>query len=81
MAFIKAFAGALGSSFANQWLEYMTPPSSMRDQTLIARAVTNNTSDKTQNTKGNSNIITNGSKSWFQKVPVSSLLKTVALPV
>ncbi len=74
MAFIKAFAGALGSSFANQWLEYMTPPSSMRDQTLIARAVTNNTSDKTQNTKGNSNIITNGSKIM---VPEGTCLVTV----
>lgn len=74
MAFLKAFAGALGSSFANQWLEYMTPPSSMRDQTLIARAVVNNTSDKTQNSKGNSNIITNGSKIM---VPEGTCLVTV----
>ncbi|MBO7561247.1 SPFH domain-containing protein [Candidatus Saccharibacteria bacterium] len=74
MAFIKAFAGALGSSFANQWLEYMTPPSSMRDTTLIARAVASNTSDKTQNTKGNSNIITNGSKIM---VPEGTCLVTV----
>ena len=75
MAFIKAFSGALGGSFANQWLDYLVPPSSMRDHTLIARAVTKNTdADRTSNTKGNENIISDGSKFL---VPEGACLVTV----
>lgn len=75
MAFIKAFSGALGGSFANQWLDYLVPPSSMRDHTLIARAVAKNTDpERTQNTKGNENIISDGSKIL---VPEGTCLVTV----
>ena len=38
MGFLKAFGGALGGSFANQWLEYMAPPANMTDHVLLARA-------------------------------------------
>ena len=75
MAFIKAFTGALGGSFANQWLDYLAPPSSMTSNTLIARAVTkNNDENRTSNTKGNENIISDGSKIL---VPEGTCLITV----
>lgn len=75
MAFIKAFTGALGGSFANQWLDYLVPPSSMTSETLIARAVTkNNDATRTSNTKGNENIISDGSKIM---VPEGTCLITV----
>lgn len=63
MAFLKAFTGALGGSFANQWLEYMAPPANMRDHTLLAKAVTVK-GDRSENNDGeeNPNVITNGSK-------------------
>ena len=63
MGFIKAFAGALGGSFANQWLEYMAPPATMRDHVLVARA-TAVKSNGSENNDGeeNAGVITNGSK-------------------
>ena len=75
MAFLKAFTGALGGSFANQWLEYMAPPSNMRDHTLLAKAVAVK-GDRSENNDGeeNQNIITNGSKFL---VPEGTCLITV----
>lgn len=75
MAFLKAFTGALGGSFANQWLEYMAPPSSMRDHTLIARAVPVG-GNRSENNDGeeNANVISNGSKFL---VPEGTCLVTV----
>ncbi len=75
MAFLKAFTGALGGSFANQWLEYMAPPSSMRDHTLIARAVPVG-GNRSENNDGeeNANVISNGSKFL---VPEGTCLITV----
>lgn len=75
MAFLKAFTGALGGSFANQWLEYMAPPADMRDHTLLARAVTVK-GDRSENNDGeeNPNVITNGSKFL---VPEGTCLITV----
>ncbi|MFV0485039.1 MAG: SPFH domain-containing protein [Candidatus Saccharimonadales bacterium] len=75
MAFLKAFTGALGGSFANQWLEYMAPPSSMRDHTLLAKAVPVK-GDRSENNDGeeNQNVITNGSKFL---VPEGTCLVTV----
>lgn len=75
MAFLKAFTGALGGSFANQWLEYMAPPSSMRDHTLIARAVPVG-GNRSENNDGeeNANAISNGSKFL---VPEGTCLVTV----
>lgn len=75
MAFIKAFTGALGGSFANQWLEYMAPPSTMRDHTLLARAVPVK-GERSENNDGeeNPNIISDGSKFL---VPEGTCLITV----
>ena len=75
MAFVKAFAGALGGSFANQWLEYMAPPATMRDHTLLARAVPVKGA-RSENNDGeeNPNIISNGSKFL---VPEGTCLITV----
>ncbi len=75
MGFIKAFAGALGGSFANQWLEYMAPPATMRDHVLLARA-TAVKSKGSENNDGEENVgvITNGSKFL---VPEGACLITV----
>ncbi len=75
MGFIKAFAGALGGSFANQWLEYMAPPATMRDHVLLARA-TAVKSKGSENNDGEENVgvITNGSKFL---VPEGTCLITV----
>jgi membrane protease subunit (stomatin/prohibitin family) len=75
MAFLKAFGGALGGAFANQWLEYMAPPSTMTDHTLIARAVPVK-KDGSENNDGeeNKNVISNGSKFM---VPEGTCLITV----
>ena len=75
MAFLKAFGGALSGSFANQWLEYMAPPSTMTDHTLIARAVAVK-SNGSENNDGeeNAGIISNGSKFM---VPEGTCLITV----
>ncbi|MDR2063721.1 MAG: SPFH domain-containing protein [Candidatus Nomurabacteria bacterium] len=63
MGFIKAFTGALGGQFANQWLDYIAPPADMRDHTLLARGVPiGQNAGRGENTKGGENIITNGSK-------------------
>jgi len=75
MGFIKAFTGALGGSFANQWLEYMAPPATMRDHVLLARATTVK-GERSENNDGeeNPNVITNGSKFL---VPEGACLITV----
>jgi membrane protease subunit (stomatin/prohibitin family) len=61
MAFLRAFTGALGGSFANQWLEYIAPPETMKDHCLLAKGVAV-TGERSSNTKGNANVISNGSK-------------------
>ncbi|MBR3164262.1 SPFH domain-containing protein [Candidatus Saccharibacteria bacterium] len=75
MGFIKAFAGALSGSFANQWLEYMAPPATMRDHVLMARAVAVK-SKGSENNDGEENVgvITNGSRFL---VPEGACLITV----
>ena len=75
MAFLKAFGGALGGAFANQWLEYMAPPSTMTEHTLIAKAVAVR-KDGSENNDGeeNANVISNGSKFM---VPEGTCLITV----
>lgn len=75
MGFIKAFAGALGGSFANQWLEYMAPPADMTDHVLLAKAVPVR-SGKSENNDGeeNAGVISDGSKFL---VPEGACLLTV----
>lgn len=63
MGFLKAFGGALGGSFANQWLEYMAPPANMTDHVLLARARAVKVNGS-ENNDGEENgmVISNGSK-------------------
>lgn len=75
MAFLKAFGGALSGAFANQWLEYMAPPKTMTDHTLIARAVPVKVNGSENNDgEEQSNLISNGSKFM---VPEGTCLITV----
>ena len=63
MGFIKAFAGAIGGTFADQWKDYLVPMSGVPATAGIYPAVQQGTNaGRGSNTKGSSNIITNGSK-------------------
>ncbi len=59
MGLIKAISGAVGSTMADQWKEYFTCDS-MRDDVLVVKAK-KYTSSRSSNTKGNDDVITNGS--------------------
>ena len=63
MGFIRAFAGSLGGTFADQWKDFYQPRADITATTAIFEAVQNGTNaGRGQNTKGSANIITNGSK-------------------
>jgi len=63
VGFIKAFAGALGGTFADQWLDYLTPPEGLPATAAIFPAVQRGRdAGRGSNTKGSENIITNGSR-------------------
>jgi len=63
MGFIKAFAGALGGAFADQWKDYYVPMQGVPGTAGIFPAVPQGTNNgRGSNTKGSNNIITNGSK-------------------
>lgn len=63
MGFIKAFTGALGGAFADQWKDYYVPMQGVPGTAAIFPAVPQGTnSGRGSNTKGSENIITNGSK-------------------
>ena len=63
MGFIKAFSGALGGSFADQWKDYYMPRNDVPGTAAIFEAVPQGTNaGRGENTKGSNNIITNGSK-------------------
>lgn len=63
MGFIKAFTGALGGTFADQWKDFYTVPTSITPTTGLIKAVPQGTNaGRGQNTKGYNNIISNGSK-------------------
>lgn len=63
MGFIKAFTGALGGTFADQWKDYLVPKSELSATAAIFQAVPKGTdSGRGSNTKGSENVITNGSK-------------------
>lgn len=75
MGFIKAFTGALSGSFANQWLEYMAPPATMRDHVVLARATPVKVNGSENNDgEENAYVISNGSKFL---VPEGTCLITV----
>ena len=63
MGFIKAFTGALGGTLADEWKEFITPANNVPATAAIFKAVPNGTdAGRGANTKGSTNIITNGSK-------------------
>lgn len=63
MGFIKAFAGALGGTLADQWKDLYEPMHNVPATAGIFRAIPKETNaERGSNTKGSENIITNGSK-------------------
>lgn len=63
MGFIKAFSGAIGGTFADQWLDFLTPPRGVSPTAILFPAVAQGTNaGRGSNTKGSENIISNGSK-------------------
>lgn len=63
MGFIKAFTGALGGAFADQWKDFYKPMDMVPATAALYRAVPHGTNNgRGENTKGSENIITNGSK-------------------
>ena len=63
MGFIKAFTGGLGGTFADQWLDFYGP-GSLESGTLgiFPAKPQGQNAGRGENTKGNNNIISNGSK-------------------
>ena len=63
MGFIKAFAGAIGGTFADQWKDFFVPMPGVPATAGIYPAVLQGTNaGRGSNTKGSENIISNGSK-------------------
>ena len=63
MGFIKAFTGALSGTFADQWRDFYVPQEGVPATAALFRAVKQGTNNgRGENTKGNDNIISNGSK-------------------
>ena len=63
MGFIKAFTGALGGTFADQWKDFYMPRNDVPATAALFQAVPSGTNNgRGENTKGNENIISNGSK-------------------
>ena len=63
MGFIKAFAGAIGGAFADQWKDFLTPPQGIAPTAALFPGITQGqNAGRGANVKGSSNIITNGSK-------------------
>lgn len=63
MGFIKAFVGAIGGTFADQWLDFLTPPEGLAPTAAVFPAVARGqNAGRGSNVRGSENIITNGSK-------------------
>lgn len=63
MGFIKAFSGALGGTFADQWKDFYGPRQGIPSTAGLFSAVPQGTNaGRGENVKGSTNIITNGSK-------------------
>lgn len=63
MGFIKAFGGALGGTFADQWKDFYGPRQGVPGTAALFQAVPQGTNaGRGENTEGSENIITNGSK-------------------
>jgi membrane protease subunit (stomatin/prohibitin family) len=63
MGFIKAFAGAVKGTFADQWLDYIEPVAMTSTSAIIFPATKKSQNNgKGENTKGFDNVISDGSK-------------------
>ena len=63
MGFIKAFAGAIGGTFADQWKDFIMPMTGVPGTAALFPAVAQGQNNgRGENTKGSTNIISNGSK-------------------
>lgn len=63
MGFIKAFSGALSSTFADQWKDFYVPTEGVPATAALFKAVPKGTNNGVgENYKGQENVITNGSK-------------------
>ena len=63
MGFIKAFSGALSSTFADQWKDFYEPTEGVPATAALFKAVPKGTNNGVgENYKGQENVITNGSK-------------------
>lgn len=62
MGFIKAFAGALGGTFADQWKDFYAPLTGVSDTAGVFRGEHSGRGGRSANYKGNENVITNGTK-------------------
>lgn len=63
MGLFKAFSGALGGMFADQWKDFLTVPSGLSPTALLFPAIPQGqNAGRGSNTSASANIITNGSK-------------------
>ena len=63
MGFIKAFSGAIGGTFADEWKDFIGPRTDISATAGLYAGVKKGTDNgRGSNTKGSENIITNGSK-------------------
>ena len=62
MGFIQAIAGAVGGTFADQWIDFFTVPNVQPTAALFPAVKQETNAGRGSNTKGSDNIITNGSK-------------------
>ncbi len=63
MGFIKAFAGAIGGTLADQWLDFLTVPQGISATAAFFPAVPQGqNAGRGSNTRGSDNLISNGSK-------------------
>lgn len=63
MGFIKAFADAIGGTFADQWKDFITVPAGISPTSAIFPGQPQGqNAGRGANTKGSANVITNGSK-------------------
>ena len=63
MGFFKAFSGAIGGTFADQWKDFLVPRPNVPSTAILFEAVPQRqNAGRGSNTGGSRNIITNGSK-------------------
>jgi membrane protease subunit (stomatin/prohibitin family) len=63
MGFLKAFSGAIGGTFADQWKDFLMPNSNVPGTAALFEAVPQGqNAGRGSNTHGSKNIISNGSK-------------------